>query len=120
MESSTFNKKQKIRSLFITLILLIFLSSCYSVRIVSRDGVPEPNPLSTSGDFYKGKKVNVIDTTITLKLTEGEFYLIEKCAAGGFYSLEYRATLGGVLLSAITFGKKRQVKVKYVCLKQSE
>lgn len=100
--------------------MLIFLSSCYSVRFVSRDGVPEPDPLNTSGDFYKGKKVNVIDTTITLKLMEGEFYLIERCASRGFYSFEYRATMGGVLLSAITLGKKRQVKVKYVCLKQSE
>lgn len=100
--------------------MLIFLSSCYSVRFVSRDGVPEPDPLNTSGDFYKGIKVNVIDTTITLKLMEGEFYLIERCASRGFYSFEYRATMGGVLLSAITLGKKRQVKVKYVCLKQSE
>ena len=120
MESSTSTSKRKIHSLFLTSFLLIFLSSCYSVRIVSRDGVPEPNPLNTSGNFYKGKKVNVIDKTITLKLLQGEFYLVENCASGGFYSFEYRPTLGGVLLSAITFGKKRQVKVKYVCLKQSE
>ena len=120
MKTSTYTSKRKIRSFIQAGILLIFLSSCYSVRIVSRDGVPEPNPLNTSGDFYKGKNVNVIDTTITLKLQEGEFFLIEKCAGGGFYSVEYRATLGGVLLSAITLGKKRQVKVKYVCLKQSE
>lgn len=120
MESSTFSNKRKIRTLLLTSIILVFLSSCYSVRIVSRDGVPEPNPINTSDDFYKGKNVNVIDTTITLKLQEGEFYLIEKCAAGGFYSFEYRATFGGVLLNAITLGKKRQVKVKYVCLKQSD
>jgi hypothetical protein len=120
MESSAFTNKRKIRALLLTSVLLVFLSSCYSVRIVSRDGVPEPNPINTSGDFYKGKNVNVIDTTITLKLQEGEFYLIEKCAAGGFYSFEYRVTFGGVLLNAITLGKKRQVKVKYVCLKQSD
>ncbi|MDP2113616.1 MAG: hypothetical protein Q8K69_06125 [Bacteroidota bacterium] len=106
--------------LLLASIFLVFLSSCYSVRIVSRDGVPEPDPINTSNDFYKGKNVNVIDTTITLKLQEGEFYLIEKCAAGGFYSFEYRVTFGGVLLNAITLGKKRQVKVKYVCLKQSD
>ena len=120
MESIVSINKIKIHNFFIISILLVFLSSCYSVRIVSRDGVPEPNPLNTSGDFYKGKMVNVIDTTVTLKLQKGQFYLIEKCAAGGFYSFEYRATFGGVLLSAITVGKKRQVKVKYVCLKQSE
>lgn len=96
---------------------LISFSSCYSVRVVSRDGVPEPDPLNTTGNFYKLKKVHCFDTTITLKLQDGEFHLIEKCEAGGFYSFEYRSTFGGVLLSAITFGKKRQVKVKYVCLK---
>lgn len=120
MESSAFTNKRKIRALLLTSILLVFLSSCYSVRIVSRDGVPEPDPLNTSSGFYKGKKVNDKDTTVTLKLQEGEFYLIEKCASGGFYSFEYRVTFGGVLLNAITLGKKRQVKVKYVCLKQSD
>lgn len=93
------------------------LTSCYSVRVVNKEGVPEPDPLNTSNDFYKGKRVHVLDTTISLKLMEGEFFLIERCSTGGFYSFEYRATLGGVLLSAITFGKKRKVKIKYVCLK---
>jgi hypothetical protein len=120
MESSDFIKKRKVHSMFIAVVLLIFLSSCYSVRVVCKDGVPEPNPMNTSADFYKGKNVTVIDTTITLKLQEGEFYLIEKCAARGFYSFEYRVTFGGVLLNAVTLGKKRQVKVKYVCLKQTD
>jgi len=97
----------------------MLFSSCYSVRIVNRDGIPEPDPLNTSRDFYKGKKVRILDTVITLKPLEGEFYLIEKCASGGFYSFEYRVTLGGALLSAITFGKKRKVQIKYVCLKES-
>ena len=104
---------------YILLILaIVFLTSCYSVRIVNKDGVPEPDPLNNSGNFYKGKKVHVLDTTISLKLTEGEFHLIERCSTGGFYSMEYRVTFGGVLLSAITFGKKRKVKIKYVCLKE--
>ncbi len=85
---------------------------------MSRDGVAEPDPLNTSGNFYRSKKVYCLDTTITLKLTEGEFHLFEKCASGGFYSFEYRSTFGGVLLSAFTFGKKRRVKIKYVCLKE--
>lgn len=100
------------------LIIMISLSSCYSVRIVNKEGTPEPDPLNNSGNFYKGKKVHVIDTTISLKLQEGEFFLIERCPSGGFYSVEYRVTFGGVLLSAITFGKKRKVKIKYVCLKE--
>jgi hypothetical protein len=107
------------RLLFVAFMMLI-LSSCYSVRVVNKDGIPEPDPLNTSGDFYKGKKVHVLDTVITLKPQEGEFTLIERCVTQGFYSLEYRVTFGGVLLNTVTFGRKRQVKIKYVCLKQSE
>jgi hypothetical protein len=88
--------------------------------MVNKDGIPEADPLNTSGDFYKGKKVHVLDTVISLKPIQGEFYLIERCASGGFYSFEYRVTFGGILLHTITFGKKRQVKIKYVCLKQSD
>jgi hypothetical protein len=109
---------RKLQQFLLFCLALIILSSCYSVRLVNKDGVPEPDPLNQSGNFYKGLKVHVLDTTIKLKLAEGEFHLIERCAAGGFYSFEYRVTFGGVLLSAITFGKKRKVKVKYVCLKE--
>lgn len=104
--------------LFSSLFALFFLSSCYSVRIVNRDGTPEPDPLNTTGNFYKGKKVHVLDTTISLKLIEGDFYLIERCPSGCFFSVEYRVTFGGVLLSAVTLGKKRRVKIKYVCMKE--
>lgn len=99
------------------LLLIIILSSCYSVRIISRNGTPEPDSSNDSPDFYKNKKVTVIDTVIRLKPVEGSFSLLEKCGTSGFYSIEYRTTLGHVLLSAITLGKCRKVKVKYVCLK---
>jgi hypothetical protein len=89
---------------------IALLPSCYSVRLISRDGVPEPD--------YKNKQVHVLDTTIRMKGPEGDFSMIQSCGPGGFYSLEYRSTFGGVLLSAITFGKVRKVKVKYVCLKE--
>jgi hypothetical protein len=118
MKSSVDNYKKPFRKLFIAIVLMGVLSSCYSVRVVNRDAVPEPDPLNTSGDFYKGKKVHELDTVIRLKLQEGSFSLIEKCASQGFYSFEYRSTLGGVLLSGITFGGRRQVKIKYVCIKQ--
>ncbi len=110
----------KFRSLFTTGLIMILLSSCYSVRVMNKDAIPEADPLNTSGDFYKSKKVHVIDTVITLKAQEGEFTLIERCPTDGFYSFEYRVTFGGILLNTITFGSRRQVKIKYVCLKQSD
>ncbi len=118
MHTRVNTRKQFPAFLFVPIIALLLLSSCYSVRIVNREGTPEPDPLNMSEDFYRGKKVHVLDTTISLKLTEGDFYLIERCPSGGFYSVEYRVTFGGVLLSAITFGKRRKVRIKYVCLKE--
>ena len=100
-------------------IVLILLSSCYSVRVVNRDGVAENDPENMSDDWYRGKKVHKLDTTISLKLLEGEFFLLEKCPSGCFFSFEYRVTFGSVLLSGVTFGKKRRVKIKYVCQKES-
>lgn len=100
--------------------VLFLLSSCYSVRIVNRDTVPEPDPFNMSPDFYRGKKTNVVDTTIGLKLIEGDFHMIAKpCSSLGFHSFEYRVTLGGVLLSGITLGKGRKVKITYVCVKEN-
>lgn len=119
MKSKKYSIQKTPRLLLLLVLLIILLQSCYSVRLVNKDGIPEPDPLNDSRDFYRGKKVHVLDTTISLKALEGEFYLIERCPSGGFYSFEYRVTFGGVLLSTVTFGKKRQVKVKYVCLKQS-
>lgn len=117
MDLTRYARNRHARLLLISF-ALIFFTSCYSVRIVNKDGIPEPDPLNQSGNFYKGLKVHTLDTTIKLKLTEGEFHLIERCPSGGFYSFEYRVTFGGVLLSAVTFGKKRKVKIKYVCFKE--
>lgn len=106
-----------LRSLLLLFLLSIGLSSCYSVRLVSRDGVPEPGTTNEDQDFYKNKKVFVIDTTINLKVTEGSFNLIRNCGPLGFYAVEYRVSLGHILLSGITLGRTRKVKVKYVRLK---
>lgn len=118
MENLTITKLKKRRQIIVAVTLLTLFSSCHSVRIVSRNGTPEPDPLNTSFGFYKGKKVTMVDTVISLKLHEGEFHLIEPCRSDGFYSIEYRVTLGSALLGAITFNKKRRVKFKYVCLKE--
>lgn len=105
------------RRVFLPVLLSVGLSSCYSVRLVSRDGIPEPALSNDSQDFYKNMKVFVVDTTIHLKPTEGSFSLIRNCGPSGFYAVEYRVSLGQVLLSGITLGRVRKVNVKYVRLK---
>lgn len=107
-----------LRSVILLCFLSIGLFSCYSVRLVSRDGIAEPDLSNDAQDFYKNKKFFVVDTTIKLKATEGSFGLIRNCGPLGFYAVEYRVSLGQVLLNGITLGRVRKVKVKYVRLKE--
>jgi hypothetical protein len=104
---------------FFNSMLIVFslslLPSCYSVRIASQNSTPEPDPLNMVRGPYRGLKVNHIDTTIRLNLLQNGFLMNARCAEEGFYSVEYKVTLGGLLLSTITFGRCRKVKVKYVC-----
>ena len=67
-------------------------------------------------DFYKDLNVIEIDTTLKLKITSAEASMIEGCPTGGFHTFEYKVTFGSLLLNAITFGKVKKVKIKYVCL----
>jgi hypothetical protein len=108
-------------SVFFSIIILIILMTqgCYSVRISNVNGVPEPNPVNFEDGYYRGKAVMSIDTTVNLKLLENEVLVLETCPEGCFQTVEYRVTLGDVLLSGITFGKMRKIRVKYVCLKES-
>jgi hypothetical protein len=100
-------------------VAILITQGCYSVRISNVNGVPEPNPVNFEEGYYRGKAVMTIDTTVNLKLLENEVMVLETCPEGGFQTIEYRVTLGDVLLSGITFGKLRKIRVKYVCLKES-
>jgi hypothetical protein len=95
------------------------LQGCYSVRISNVSGVPEPDPANFEDGYFRGKAVMTIDTTVNLKLLQNEVMAVETCPEGCFQTIEYRVTLGDVLLSGITFGKMRKIRVKYVCLKES-
>jgi len=98
----------------IVLLLALSMASCYSVRITNQDSVPESDA-NTSEGFYRNLKVHQVDTVIRQKSFE-QFTLIEKtCGDCGFYSIEYKSTLGGILLNTITFGTSRSVRIKYVC-----
>lgn len=100
------------------LLILLIMASCYNVRLKTIDGVPMPDPVSDRTDYYRDMKVVEKDTVITIGAVDRDFtLLINDCADDGLHTVEYRNTLGGVLLSGITFGRKRQVKLKYVCMK---
>lgn len=101
------------------LLLCLLLSSCYSVRIADKQGIPDPDITQMEKGYYRGKKVVTIDTTVNLSLLDNETMFLESCGGMGFHSVEYRVTLGYVLLSGITLGKKRKVHVRYVCIKET-
>ena len=106
---------------FLFIIIISILASCYSIRLRNENGAQQPDPFSNRDDYYRGMHVIEIDTIIDMKLTSGDFtYLIKEndsCESGKLNIVEYRNTFGSVLLSAITFGRKRKVKIKYVCEK---
>jgi hypothetical protein len=102
-----------------TLGLAFFLQSCYSVKISNVNGSAEPDPMNTQMGFYNGKQVIVIDTVVNLSLLQNGVLVLERCPSGGFHSLEYKVSLGSVLLNAFTFGKRKKVQVKCVCLKDT-
>ena len=108
---------------FAFIISMCVLTSCYSVRLRNVNGAPQLDPFSDRDDYYRGMAVVELDTVIKIKLTSKDFtFLIKEtdaCESGKINIIEYRNTFGGVLLSVITFGRKRKVKIKYVCEKPS-
>lgn len=115
------NYRLKFAMLFL---FALMLSSCYSVRLLSTKGAPQPkaDPSTEGNDKYRTVEMIEIDTVIKVNITTKSFdYFIKetkKCKTGELHSVEYRNTFGGLLLSAITFGTRRKMKVKYVCMKK--
>ena len=105
------------------IISILLLQSCYSVRIRSEQGAYEPEMPLVREDYYRGMAVIELDTIISISATSKDFTLLikksELCPSAKLHTVEYRNTLGSVLLSAITFGRKRKVKLKYVCMKDN-
>jgi len=98
-------------------LLLVLSQSCYTVRIASKDAVPTAESDNGREDYFRNKLVVEMDTTITIGVADKDFTMLLDCGIDGFQTVEYRNTLGGVLLSGITFGRKRRVRIKYVCVK---
>lgn len=105
----------------VALILSLFLVvSCYSVQLKVANSIGgEPDDTETE-DVNSGELVRKLDTIIKVKLTTNENPInIRDCESGSLHSVEYKNTFGGILLYMATFGRKRTVKVKYVCVKES-
>jgi len=109
------------RLLKIMMFLLLFslLTSCYSVRFQVANGTWEPADNEREGP-YAGYNVHTLDTIVTRKLTTGKGYFnIFNCESGALHTVEYRTTFGGILLNGVTFGRKKKVKIKYVCIAEN-
>lgn len=112
------NKTFKIFTLISASLLMV---SCYSIRLRSVNGAMQPDPTMSNDDYYRGMEVVELDTVIKIDVTSKDFtYLIketEKCKSGKLHTVEFKNTFSGSLLSLVTFGRKRKMKVKYVCMK---
>jgi hypothetical protein len=98
--------------------LFAFMQSCsYSIIVSNQRGTAQPDPLNQELGFYNRKEVKTIDTVVNLSLLQDRVMVIPSCPEGGFHSIEYKITFGAMLRNTFTFGKRKSIKVKYVCLK---
>jgi hypothetical protein len=96
------------------LLILVLFASCYSVRVVSRDAIYSQVTPHGNG-FYADKELHKLDTVIRSKAWQ-QFWMQEKpCGDCGFYSMEYRNSIGGSLLYFFTLGSRRKIRITYVC-----
>lgn len=104
--------------LFCTICLLSSITSCYSVRLANQRGTAQSNMFTDLTGYYADKEFTVRDTVIRVDPITKDFTLNVSCPDAGLYSVECKMSLGGLLLSAITLGRHRKVKVIYVCAKE--
>jgi hypothetical protein len=103
----------------LALLSIFILISCYSVRLKVANGQAEPCDTERE-DALSGLCVRAMDTIVKVKtITDENPINIRDCESGALHTLEYKNTFGGILLYLATFGRKRTVKVKYVCIKES-
>jgi len=109
---------------FVLLLFTVMISSCYNVRLLSTKGAPQPkaDPSTEGDDKYRTVEMIEIDTVFKVGPGNGLTIPIKetkKCKTGKLHSVEYKNTFGGLLLNMVTFGTRRKVKVKYVCMKET-
>ena len=98
--------------------LIVTMVSCYTVRFQVDNGVGEKKD-SDSEDPLKELLFREKKMVVNRGVLQGkEFFTIDDCAAGSLHTVEYKTTFGGLLLYVITFGRNKQVKIRYVCTKE--
>ncbi len=97
------------------------MTSCYSVRFQVENGQWEPKDTEGGDPYYSGYYVRTVQKKVVFKkLTTGaDYFNISDCDSGALHTVEYKNTFGGILLNLITFGGRKKVNVKYVCIKEN-
>ena len=99
-------------------LLMLSLASCYTVRFQVHNGVPETEN-SNSDDPLAGQMFREKTMVVNRKLLQGnDFFMIKDCESGSLHTVEYTNTFGGILLYLITFGRNKEVRIRYVCTKE--
>ncbi|GAB1855209.1 hypothetical protein MHTCC0001_00420 [Flavobacteriaceae bacterium MHTCC 0001] len=104
----------------IIIIMFTGLQSCYTVKIESTHGTPNPNVMSVMDDDNRNFEVIEVDTIVKSSLfTEKSGLRTQRnrCKSGKLHTVEYKNTFGGSLLYLVTLGSRRKVKLKYICMK---
>lgn len=100
--------------------LLVLLQACsYSVIVSNKNGVPQPDPLRQELGFYNTKKVRDVKFINHLSLLQESARVVDSTCTEGFHSIEYKITFGDMLRNTFTFGKRKAVRVRIVCIKPS-
>src|SRR5436190_23338196 len=112
--------KLKRSNMIVLAALAMMLQACsYSIIISNKHGTAEPDPTNKEEGFYHFKQVNIVDTVVKLGIVENGVIQLQNCPGGGLHSVEYKITFGAMLRNTFTFGKRKSIKVKCVCLKDS-
>lgn len=109
-----------VAAFFLLFILMSFIfMSCYSVHLKVANGPGGEADDTETEEVNAGNLVREFDTIVGVKFGTNENPInIRDCKSGSLHSVEYKSTFGGVLLYVVTFGRKRTVRVKYVCTKK--
>ena len=106
--------------IILCLAIMPMLQSCYTIRIRAIDAVAEPTR-NEQDNFYKDKNVRAFKQNVkNVPVVFNDAEIVDKYdkAGDGYYSVEYKVSLGMVLLNIITFGAVKRANVKVVSIKK--